>query len=224
MTEILEIHEKNPEKRHIKTACSFLEKGKIVLVPTETGYCFVGDSRQESSQAHFLALRPNHPKNKPFSLVCRDLAQVSRLAQMPTSVFKIANRVWPGPYTFILECSKQTPKVAAGPKRKTVGIRLSSHPVLKNLMEEFQNPLLISSVTDEDALIAEEYFEQENQVHSWWTSALEISNRAPKGHLAFAFENDGAVPLRVSTIIDFSQDPPVLVRDGGWDLDFLDVS
>ncbi|MES2614337.1 MAG: L-threonylcarbamoyladenylate synthase [Bdellovibrionota bacterium] len=221
MTQILQVHEKNPEKRYIKTASSMLESGKIILVPTDTGYCFVGDSAKESSHSNFLALRPSHPKQKPFSLVCKDISQVSHIAQLSTQIFRIATRIWPGPYTLILECNKNTPKVAAGPKRKTVGIRIPSHPILKGLIEEFQNPLLITSVTDEDELIADEYFEHDDQVNSWWTNAKEICARAPKGSLALALENDEPVPLRVSTIVDFSGDSPVLVRDGGWEFDFI---
>ena len=221
MTQILQVHEKNPEKRHIKTAVTLLESGKILLVPTDTGYCFVGDSSKESSRLNFLTLRPSHPKNKPFSLVCKDISQVSHIAQLSTQIFRIATRIWPGPYTLILECTKNTPKVAAGPKRKTVGIRIPAHPILQSLIHEFQNPLLITSVTDEDELIADEYFEHDNQTDSWWTNVKEICARAPKGILELALENDEPVPLSVSTIIDFSQETPVLVRDGGWELDFM---
>lgn len=223
MTQILKVHEKNPEKRHIRTAASIIENGGVVLVPTDTGYCFVGDSNKESTHNIFLKLRPSHPKNKPFSLVCKDISQVSQIAQFSTKIFRIATRIWPGPYTLILECNKNTPKVAAGPKRKTVGIRISAHPILKSLMEEFQNPLLITSVTDEDELIADEYFEHDNQEDSWWTNVSKICARAPKESIALALENDEPVPLKVSTIVDFSGPIPVLIRDGGWELDFLDV-
>lgn len=223
MTLFLKVHEKNPEKRHIKTAVELLESGKIILVPTDTGYCFIGDSSKESSHNNFLILRPSHPKNKPFSLVCKDISQVSQIAQVSSQIFRIATRIWPGPYTLILECNKNTPKVAAGPKRKTVGIRIPSHPVLQSLIHEFQNPLLITSVTDEDELIAEDYFEEDDQSSAWWTNVHEICARAPKGSIALALENDEPVPLKVSTIIDFSQEPPVLVRDGGWELDFIDL-
>ncbi len=153
MTQILNIHQKNPEKRHIKTATSVLEMGGIVLAPSETGYCFLGNASLESTHSRFLQLRPGHPKNKPFSLLCTNIAQVSKIAYLSTQVFRIATRVWPGPYTFILQCNKNTPKIAAGPKRKTVGIRISNHPVIENILNEFQHPLLVTSVTDEDEII-----------------------------------------------------------------------
>lgn len=224
MTLVLQVHEKNPEKRHMKAACSFLENGKAVLVPTDTGYCFVADSAKESSHKIFSTLRPSHPKNKPFSLVCKDISQVSKVAHITTKIFRIATRIWPGPYTLILECNKNTPKIAAGPKRKTVGIRICSHPVLQSLMEEYQHPLLITSVTDEDELIANDYFKQDDQINAWWTDVNEICARTPKGLIALALENDETVPLKVSTIVDFSAESPVLVRDGGWEFDFFHES
>ncbi len=222
MASILQVHEKNPETKHIQTALNFLEKGKIILVPSETGYCFVGDCSQENVHTQFLTLRPGHPKNKPFSLCCKDISQVSQMTQMSTSVFRIAARLWPGPYTLIFKCSKNIHKFDKGPSRKTVGIRISSHNVLNRLIEEFQKPLLITSVTDEDELFEQNYFETDQDESSWWTNAYEINKKVPKNSLALVLENDKPVPMRVSSVIDFSDDAPVLIRDGGWDLDFID--
>ena len=221
MTQILQVHEKNPEKRHIKTAAKFIENGKIILVPTDTGYCFVGDSTLDSSHLTFLTLRPSHPQNKPFSLICKDISQASRIAQISSQVFRVLSRLWPGPYTLILPAHKNTSKIIGGPKRKTVGLRISAHNILSSLIEECENPLLITSVTDEDELVASEYFESENQGDSWWTNIAEICEKYSSKSLALALECNEIVPLRVSTIIDYSEDVPVILRDGGWPIDFI---
>lgn len=221
MTQILKVHQDNPEKRHIKTACSILEKGKVILVPTETGYCYVADSAKESSHENFLSLRKNHPKNKPFSLACNDIAQVSSIAQLSTDVFRIANRIWPGPYTFILPANKNTPKSIAGQKRKSVGVRISSHPVIQCLIEAFSSPLLITSVTDEDELIKTHYFDEEVLSSYWWTNVNDIILQIEKNSLALALENDKPVPMVPSSVIDFTQDAPTLIRNGGHNLDFI---
>ncbi len=223
MTQFLSIHQKNPEKRHIKTATEILDSGGIILAPSETGYCFIGDASRESTHTRFLQLRPGHPKNKPFSLLCRNISQVSQMANLSTQIFRIATRVWPGPYTFILQCNKNTPKIAAGPKRKTVGIRISNHPVLINILEEFKNPLLVTSVTDEDELIAQDYFSEENQHDSWWINVTEICNQITHGKVDLALENDEVVPIHVSAVIDFSGNEPLVVREGGWDLEILGI-
>ncbi len=224
MTPILQVHEKNPEPKHIQSAINFLEMGKIILVPTETGYCFVGDCSQSNVHTQFLTLRPGHSKNKPFSLCCKDIAQVNSIAQFPTSLFRIATRLWPGPYTLIFQCSKNIHKIDKGPNRKSVGIRISSHRVLNALIQNFSKPLLITSVTDEDELLEQNYFDGEEDVSSWWTNPEEICQRAPKNSIALALQNDKPVPMKVSTVIDFSQQTPVLVRDGGWNLDFIEFN
>jgi tRNA threonylcarbamoyl adenosine modification protein (Sua5/YciO/YrdC/YwlC family) len=222
MTQILKVHTQNPEKRHIKNACQFIENGKVILIPSETGYCYVGDANKETTQNIFLKLRPHHHKNKPFSLICDSLSTVSQIAQLHTQVYKIAKKILPGPYTLILEANRNTPKLASGTKRKTVGIRISSNPILRELMLEIQKPLLITSITDQEELIAEDYFDKEEQSNSWWTNVDEICSRNIKGLVSLALESDEIVPIHVSTVIDFSEDPPVLIRDGGWNIEFLD--
>lgn len=223
MTQVLSIHQKNPDKRHIKKVIEILDGGGIILAPSETGYCFIASSSCDSSHEKFLKLRPGHPKNKPFSLFCKDISQVSKIAYLNTQTFRIATRAWPGPYTFVLPCTKNTPKIASGPKRKTVGIRISNHPIIECITNEFSHPLLVTSVTDEDELIAQDYFEKDTKQDFWWTNVIEICKQAIHGKIDLAIECNEIVPIKVSTIVDFTQEPPILLRDGGWALDFLGI-
>jgi tRNA threonylcarbamoyl adenosine modification protein (Sua5/YciO/YrdC/YwlC family) len=221
MTRILPVHEENPEPRHIKAATDILHKGGIVLAPTETGYCFFGDASKSETYDRFHSLRQAHPRTKPFSLLCRDLTQVSEISVMPTPVFRIAKRALPGPYTFILEANRNTPRSHAGSKRKTIGIRISSHTVTQALVESFEGILAVTSVTDAEELLNDNYFESDaDQFDAWWTTAATICERLPEG-ADIALENDTFVPMHVSTVVDFSTLPPTLIRDGGWDTNVL---
>jgi tRNA threonylcarbamoyl adenosine modification protein (Sua5/YciO/YrdC/YwlC family) len=212
----LPIHEENPHTRSIRIAADALEKGGVVLVPTETGYCLVGDARQERTHRTFLSLRQAHPNKKPFSLLCRNLQQAGQCAVLSTSVYRIATKAFPGPFTFILETSRHTPKFAGAPKRKTVGIRISSHSVAQMLIDAFSEPMLITSITDAEELELTDYFDDEAQRDAWWTNPEAIAERFPTG-IDVILASNNPVPMRVSTVVDFTQDPPVMLRDGGWD-------
>ncbi len=223
MTQFLSIHQKNPDKRQIRKVIEIIDSGGIVLSPSETGFCFLGSAAIDSTHEKFLKLRPGHPKNKPFSLLCKEISQVSKVAYLTTQTFRIASRVWPGAYTFILPCSKNTPKVAAGPKRKTVGVRISNHPIIENIFKELDQPLLVKSVTDEEELIEQDYFSEDTKENSWWTNVHEICKQAPKGLINVAIDDGESIPIKVSSIIDFSQDPPALIRDGGIDSELIGI-
>jgi tRNA threonylcarbamoyl adenosine modification protein (Sua5/YciO/YrdC/YwlC family) len=201
-------------------AADALQKGHVILCPTETGYCLLGDARRESTLKTFLMLRQAHPAKKPFSLLCKDIPQMGQVANMTTSIFRVATRAFPGPFTFILESNRRTPKFAGSPKRNSLGIRISSHPVVEALFEEFPEPLLITSITDAEELEITDYFNDDEQIDAWWTNAEQICSRFPSG-IAIALASTDSVPMRVSTVVDFTQEPPTIVRDGGWDREIL---
>jgi tRNA threonylcarbamoyl adenosine modification protein (Sua5/YciO/YrdC/YwlC family) len=218
----LPIHEENPHTRNIRMAADALDKGGVVLLPTETGYCLVGDAKLESTHRTFLSLRQAHPNKKPFSLLCRDLQQTGQCAVLTTSVYRIATRAFPGPFTFILETNRHTPKFAGTPKRKSVGIRISSHLVAQAVIDAFGSPLLITSITDAEELELTDYFDDEQQRDAWWTDAEAIAARFRDG-IQVVLASSRPVPMRVSTVIDFTQDPAIVLRDGGWGTDIIGI-
>ena len=126
---------------------------------------------------------------------------MSKVAYLTTQTFRIASRVWPGAYTFILPCSKILQK-SQGPKRKTVGVRISNHPIIENIFKELNQPLLVTSVTDEEELIEQDYFSEDTKENSWWTNVHEIVNK-PKGLINVAIDDGESIPIKVSSIIDF---------------------
>ena len=220
MTQVLKVYDDNINPRHIAAACECLLNKGLVLAPTETGYCFFGDALLDTTHARFLSLRQAHPRHKPFSVLCKDLAQIGCIANLDTPIYRVASRVLPGPFTFILAATRTTPQYASAPKRETVGVRISSHPVAAALAAEFNKPLLITSVTDADELLAEDYYDADNVEDHWWTSVDEICVKFA-GEFGVALESNNPVPLAVSTVVDYTQESPALVRDGGWGLERL---
>jgi tRNA threonylcarbamoyl adenosine modification protein (Sua5/YciO/YrdC/YwlC family) len=215
MSTLLKIHGTPPNAKHLNAACDALRRGKIVLAPTETGYCFFGDAAKNSSYESFWDLRQAHPKTKPFSILCASLKQMSEISLMSTPVFRDASRAFPGPYTFVLPANKETPQHGKGTARKTVGLRISLNPVASALVEEFGLPLVVTSVTDAEELIQEHYYEDVQTPDSWWVNPDQILQKF-KGKIDLCLEWHELVPLRVSTVIDYTSGEAVKVRDGGW--------
>jgi tRNA threonylcarbamoyl adenosine modification protein (Sua5/YciO/YrdC/YwlC family) len=220
VAQLLQIHSNTPHLRFVRMAAEALQKGQVILCPTETGYCLLGNAQRESTHKTFLTIRQAHPAKKPFSLLCKDVQQMGQVANVTTPIFRVATRAFPGPYTFILESNRLTPKFAGSPKRNTLGIRISNHPVVEALFEEFPEPLLITSITDAEELEITDYFNDEEQIDAWWTNAEDICSRVSSG-ISVALACTESVPMRVSTVVDFTQEPPAIIRDGGWNSDIL---
>ncbi len=224
MTQVFRIHKSHPEKKIISAASECLKSGGVALVPTDTGYAFVADAVHELAKNRLLALRQSLPQNKHFSLLCKDMAQVAQLVQLPTSTFRVLSRYWPGPYTFLLEAKKKTEKFISEEKRRVVGVRISSHEVIRALLEECSGPMLTTSITDEEELIKNNYFQEEDDVqNAWWTKVNQILEKFPSHHIGCALDCFDHTPMSVSSVVDFTCSPPRLVRDGGWHLDFLET-
>jgi tRNA threonylcarbamoyl adenosine modification protein (Sua5/YciO/YrdC/YwlC family) len=220
MPTILKIHGEPPNPKHLAFAAEILRKGEIVLAPTETGYCFMGDAQKDSVYETLLKLRQAHPRQKPFSLLCSSIKQIASLAHLDTPTFRLASRALPGPVTLILNSNRNTPQFSGGPKRKTVGVRISQHAVAQGLAEEFGEPLVLTSVTDAQELLEDSYFEDVQDPDSWWVQPAAILNKFRHG-IGCALEWHEFVPLRVSTVVDLTEGAPQILRDGGWEIEHL---
>lgn len=221
MSEILICSGKTVNQRHIERVVGAIRQGEIIVLPTETGYCYAGLAEHKSTHPSLLKLREAHPRHKPFSLLCSDAKQVTRVAQLSTSAFRVFNRVLPGPFTLILPVSKNTPKTSTGEFRSTVGIRVSAHPIAAALCAAVGEPLMVTSVTDGEELIAEGYADSDfaPDLVRWWTTPEGILRHA-RGHVHLIIGGPETLPLHVSTILDLSVDGEVrLLRDGGWEID-----
>lgn len=139
----LAVHPDNPQGRYIGRAVEALRNGGIIVYPTDTVYGLGCDITQRSAIDRVIRIKGRDPK-KPMSFVCADLTHISQYANVSDFAYKILKRYLPGPYTFVLPASRETPKILQS-KQRTVGIRIPDHPVPLALVAELGEPLLSTS-------------------------------------------------------------------------------
>ncbi|MEM0995859.1 MAG: L-threonylcarbamoyladenylate synthase [Bacteroidota bacterium] len=143
------IHSENPQRRLIRQAVETLEKGGVVIYPTDTVYAIGCDITSKKALEKVCRIKGINPEKAQFSFICEDLKQIADYT-LPISnvVHKMLRRVLPGPFTFILPASKKIPRHFQS-RRKTVGVRMSTHPIAMALVAEIGRPILSTSLRDE---------------------------------------------------------------------------
>ena len=139
----LSIHPKNPQGRHIRRAVETLREGGVIVYPTDTVYGLGCDITMKHGVERIVRIKGRDPK-KPMSIVCSDLTDISRYALVSNVAYRILKRFLPGPYTFILEATREVPRMLLT-KQKTVGIRVPDHPAALDLVRELGHPILSTS-------------------------------------------------------------------------------
>lgn len=145
MSQFFQIHPQNPQLRLIKQACNILIKGGLIVYPTDSGYalgCHIGDKAAMERMRRLRELDADHN----FTLVCRDLSEVSTYAKFNNAVFRLLKAHTPGPYTFILPATKEVPRRLQHAKKKSIGLRIPEHPIALALLEELDQPLMSSTL------------------------------------------------------------------------------
>src|SRR5688572_864214 len=195
---LIHIHPENPQERLIRQVVEVLKNGGVIIYPTDTIYGLGCDISQHKAIERICRIKNVQPQKANLSFVCYDLGDLSHYAkQLPTSVYRTLKQYLPGPYTFILEASKQVPKILKT-KKDTVGIRVPDNVITQAIVQDLGNPILSASLPGE---YVEEYTDPES-----------IEDRFGKlVDLVIDGGNGGIVP---STIIDFSSGQPELVREG----------
>lgn len=203
----LSIHPKDPEPRKIAEVVRVLQRGGVVVVPTDTVYAFVCSADQARAIEQVTRLKGARPGKADLSLICKDLSQLSLYSrQVGTPAFRLMKKALPGPYTFIVPASSEIPKLFRNNKR-TVGIRVPEHPIPVAIVEALGHALVAASVHDKD------------EVLEYTTDASLIEERV--GHQIDLVVDGGAGGLEGSTVIDLSGDEPVVLREGKGRLDGL---
>jgi len=152
MSQFFEIHPDNPQKRLIQQAVEIINKGGVVIYPTDSSYaigCHLGDKKAVDKIRMIRQLDKNHN----FTIVCRDLSEISQYAVVDSMNYRLLKSLTPGPYTFIMQASREVPKRLLNPKRKAIGLRVPDNAVCSALLEELDQPLMSSTLT----LPGEEY-------------------------------------------------------------------
>lgn len=146
MSQYFEIHPDNPQARLIKQAVEIVNNEGVIIYPTDSSYaiaCHIGDKKAMDKIRMIRQLDKEHN----FTLVCRDLSEISHYAHVDNINYRLMKTLTPGPYTFILPATREVPKRLLNPKRKTIGIRVPDNAVCSALLEELGQPLMSSTLS-----------------------------------------------------------------------------
>ena len=205
MAQFFAVHPENPQARLLKQAVALLEKGEVLAVPTDSSYALVCHLDDKAAADKLRRIRGVDDKHH-LTLLCRDLSELANYARVDNQQFRLIKSATPGPYTFILEASKEVPRRLSHPARRTIGLRVPDHKVLQDLLALHHEPLLATT------LIAPGESEPLND-------AQEILQRY-RNQIAGVIDA-GACALEPTTVIDLSGGEPVLIRQGGGTLEAL---
>ncbi|XCF04974.1 L-threonylcarbamoyladenylate synthase [Tamlana crocina] len=206
MAEFIKIYEENPNPREIEKVVRVLRSGGLIIYPTDTVYGLGCDITNIKALERVARIKEVKLEKANFSFVCHDLSNLSDyVKQIDTSVFKILKRALPGPYTFILPGSKSLPNPFK--KRKTVGIRVPDNNIALEIVKQLGNPIISTSIRDEDEVL--EYTTDPELILEKWDNLVDLVIDGGYG---------GNEP---STVIDLSEDTPIVVREGKGDLEIF---
>ncbi len=198
MAQYFVIHAENPQARLIQQAVQLLQQGGVIACPTDSSYALVCSMEFKGAQTSIRRLRGVDDEH-PFTLICRDLAEIGTYAKVNNSQFRLLKALTPGAYTFLLEASREVPRRLQHPKRSTIGLRVPNHIVVQALLEAMHMPLLSMTLQlpGEDVPMS---------------VAWEIRERLE--HQVDAVIDSDIVHVGATTVLDLTQDPPELVRAG----------
>ena len=200
IAELLSIHPINPEQRKINRAVEILLKGGVIVYPTDTIYGIGCDLKNRRAVERLCQIEEIKPQKLNLSFICNDLSHISEyVKRLDTYEFKILKRLLPGPFTFIFESNSNVPKIL-GINKKTVGIRIPDHPIPLEMVKLLGNPLITSSIKDDDHI--KEYTTDPEEIYEDFKNKVDLVITGGQG---------GNIP---STIVDFTGPEPVVTRQG----------
>ena len=202
MSQFFHIHPDNPQPRLIRQAVEMLREGAVIVYPTDSAYalgCHLGDKKAIDRIRRIRNVDNRHN----FTLVCRDLSEISTYAKLANNtLYRILNAHTPGPYTFILKATSEVPRRLLHPKRRTIGIRVPANPIAHALLEEHREPIMSSTLIlpGEDMPMTDPY-----------------DIRDVLEHQVDLVIDGGYCGLDPTTVVDMTEDVPVVVRRGEGD-------
>ena len=202
MAKLIDMHPTDPQPRRIATVVDIIRKGGLVAYPTDSSYafgCHIGDSKA-INRIHRIR---RTDKKHNFTLVCRDLSEISLYARVDNWSYRLIKSLTPGPYTFILPATREVPKRLQNPRRRTIGLRVPDHPVVNAILSELGEPIMSSTLLlpgDEHPM----------------TDPVEIVERI--GHQVEAVIEAGPVGLEPTSVIDLTAGFAEVLREGRGDV------
>jgi tRNA threonylcarbamoyl adenosine modification protein (Sua5/YciO/YrdC/YwlC family) len=201
MSQYFEVHPDNPQPRLLKQAAQILHAGGIAAVPTDSSYAFVCHLDDKDAVNKLRRVREVDERHH-MTLLCRDLSELASYARVDNRQYRMLKHATPGPFTFILDATKEVPRRISHPSRRTVGLRVPDHRVTQELLAVLGQPLLATTLIPAGE-------------HEPLNDPQQIRRRYQK--LIQAVVDAGACPAQPTTVVDLSGDEPVLVRAGRGD-------
>ena len=208
MSQYFEVHSENPQIRLLKQAAQILHGGGIAAIPTDSSYALVCHLDDKAAAENLRRIRGVDDKHH-LTLLCRDLSELSSYARVDNKQYRLLKLGTPGPFTFILEATKEVPRRVSHPSRRTIGLRVPAHAVTQCLLDILGQPLLATT------LIAPGETEPMNEPHA-------IRDRFQK--LLQAVVDAGSCRVQPTTVVDLTGNTPALIRLGHGDPALLGLS
>lgn len=202
MSQFFYIHPENPQPRLIKQAVELLNKGSVIVYPTDSGYALGCKLEDKSAMERICKIR-KLDGNHNFTLVCRDLSELSTYAHVDNTAFRLIKNNTPGNYTFILKATKEVPRRLMNDKRKTIGLRVPSNPIALALLEALNEPMMSTSLM----LPGNDFTESDPEA---------IQDSIGK-HVDLIIHG-GYLGQHPTTVIDLTENTPEVVREGVGDV------
>ncbi len=201
MSQFFYVHPDNPQARLISQAVAIIRNGGVVVYPTDSGYALGCQLENKSALERICRIRKLDDKHN-FTLLCRDLSELSIYARVDNSAFRLLKNNTPGPYTFIFRGTKEVPRRLMNAKRKTIGIRVPDNRIALDLLEALGEPMMSTTLILPGNDVAE-------------ADPEEIRDRLE--HAVDLILNGGYLGEQPTTVIDFSDDEPKVLRLGAGD-------
>lgn len=205
MARLIEVHPKDPQPRRVRELVEVIREGGLVAYPTDSSYalgCHIGD-RKATDRIHQIR---QTDKRHNFTLVCRDLSEISNYARIDNWAYRLIRSMTPGAYTFILPATRGVPKRLQNPRRRTIGLRVPDHPLVQAMLDELGEPIMSSTLTlpgDDRPL----------------TDPLDIEERI--GHSVDVIIDAGPAGIEPTSVLDLTSGTVEVLREGLGDVSAL---
>lgn len=208
MSQFFAIHPETPQARLIQQAVSIIQGGGVIVYPTDSAYalgCQLGDKKAMERIRRIRSLQENHN----FTLVCRDLSELGTYAHVDNTTYRLLRHATPGPYTFVLEATREVPRRLIQPKRKTIGLRVPDHPIPQALLHALNEPLMSATLI----MPGDDYP---------MTDPYDI--RDSLEHEVDLVIDGGFCGLEATSVVDLTGATPVVLRAGVGDVSDFEIA
>jgi tRNA threonylcarbamoyl adenosine modification protein (Sua5/YciO/YrdC/YwlC family) len=208
VSQFFAIHPETPQARLIQQAVSIIQSGGVIVYPTDSAYalgCQLGDKKAMERIRRIRSLQENHN----FTLVCRDLSELGTYAHVDNTTYRLLRHATPGPYTFVLEATREVPRRLIQPKRKTIGLRVPDHPIPQALLHALNEPLMSATLImpGDDYPMTDPYDIRDSLEH-------EID----------LVIDGGFCGLEATSVVDLTGPTPVVLRAGVGDVSDFEIA